>query len=64
MDRRAHQPAPKKRSLTVSMRQGDLSPRRLAELTEALEAAELEHILVRVPLFGTLREQEVAHIAR
>ncbi len=33
-------------------------------MTEALEAAELEQILVRVPLFGALREQEVAHISR
>ena len=48
----------------TSIPQGDLSPRRLAELTNALEAAELQHILVRVPLFATLREEQVQQVAR
>lgn len=46
------------------MTQGDLSPRRLQELTHALEAAELEHILIRVPLLATLQEHEVSELAR
>ena len=44
--------------------QGDLSPRRLAELTTALEEAELQQILLSVPIFATLQDQEVAIVAR
>eukprot|EP00802_Teleaulax_amphioxeia_P027836 Tamp_29304.p1 GENE.Tamp_29304~~Tamp_29304.p1 ORF type:complete len:200 (+),score=55.17 Tamp_29304:81-680(+) len=43
---------------------GDLSPRRLAELTTALEEAELQQILLSVPIFATLQDQEVAIVAR
>lgn len=41
-----------------------LSPRRLLELTQAMDSIELEQTLSKVPLFNTLRSEEVSKLAK